>query len=182
MIIHKKCKICSKSFITTLERIKFGRGKYCSRECQFKGMFKQDKVICSICDKLFTLSHSRAIKHKRHYCSKSCRIEGSKRFDIKRLNDYIKKESSKWLGMGKKGKSISIDGYYVYSDVKVHRTIMERYLKRKLLPTEIVHHINGDKLDNRIENLEILSRSQHNKKHHFLERKCNENTPPSATS
>jgi len=33
---------------------------------------------------------------------------------------------------------------------------------------EIVHHINEDKLDNRIENLKIVSRSEHNKIHKFL--------------
>ena len=48
---------------------------------------------------------------------------------------------------------------------KVHRTLMEKHIGRKLLPTEIVHHINFDKLDNRIENLQIVSRSEHNKIH-----------------
>ena len=28
-----------------------------------------------------------------------------------------------------------------------------------------LHHINGDKLDNRIENLEIMTRNEHSKKH-----------------
>lgn len=45
---------------------------------------------------------------------------------------------------------------------------MEAHLDRKLLPTEIVHHINGDKLDNRIENLQVVTRSEHNKLHNFL--------------
>lgn len=42
-----------------------------------------------------------------------------------------------------------------------HRLIMQTYLKRALLSTELVHHRNRNRQDNRIRNLKILTNSQH---------------------
>lgn len=49
--------------------------------------------------------------------------------------------------------------------VRLHRHLMENHLGRKLDVNELIHHINGDIFDNSIENLEIVTRSEHKKKH-----------------
>lgn len=47
----------------------------------------------------------------------------------------------------------------------LHRVIMENKLNRALLPAEDVHHVDEDKLNNHPDNLEVLSKSEHAKKH-----------------
>ena len=42
---------------------------------------------------------------------------------------------------------------------------MEKHIGRKLKNSENVHHINGNVLDNRIKNLQIMSNSEHRKEH-----------------
>ena len=42
-----------------------------------------------------------------------------------------------------------------------HRLIMERKIGRYLTSKDHVHHINGNITDNRVENLELMTRSQH---------------------
>lgn len=58
----------------------------------------------------------------------------------------------------------SIDG----KSVLLHRKIIEEKLGRKLLPHEVVHHINGNKTDNKVKNLRLMDKKDHTKLHHKI--------------
>lgn len=47
----------------------------------------------------------------------------------------------------------------------VHRLAMEKHIGRKLHYNEVVHHRNGVKTDNSIENLEVMDRTEHSLHH-----------------
>jgi len=68
-----------------------------------------------------------------------------------------------WLVLRKNWPTSRKDGY-----VLEHRYVMENYLGRSLEKDEIVHHKNGIRTDNRIENLELLKLTEHYKGHKII--------------
>lgn len=74
-------------------------------------------------------------------------------------------------GYWKGGRRIDGQGYVVIrvgtnTEVREHRLVAEQMLGRPLTELEVVHHKNGDRSDNRPENLEVLaSQSEHMRIH-----------------
>lgn len=129
---------------------------------------------CPHCGNIYQVKSQCFLKYRK-FCSKPCAVK----FQIK--NNPREKQFA-WKG----GESIHKSGYIMIRlksnefpnkigrYVMKHRFIMEEYLGKKISKNQDVHHINGDKQDNRIQNLIVLTKKEHQNSHHkkYLPRKC----------
>lgn len=124
---------------------------------------------CLICG----IKFESYVSEHRKYCSRKCQNKRprTKEEKIRMRNAQKGKKGPKaahWKGGRTKHKGyiliytpqhpFTIQRFYV----KEHRLVMEKHLGRYLRPEEVVHHINHDKTDNRIENLQLFkNHSEH---------------------
>lgn len=57
------------------------------------------------------------------------------------------------------------------TDKYIHRKVIENSIGRNLYKSEVVHHLNGDPSDNRLENLSIMMNTDHGKLHNALRKR-----------
>ena len=149
------CITCGASVTRYPSLINRAPNVFCSRKCSARHSADTGSCVnnatktgsnfpCVVCGKMVYRQPSRvaSLKEGKVFCSHECH----------RTHD--------------RGGSVNGDGYRMvsvapYTPVREHRWIAEQHIGRKLLPTEHVHHINGDKLDNRVENLRVLTDSEH---------------------
>jgi hypothetical protein len=175
-----QCKQCGAEFHRSPSNIKPSGLTFCNRACvnAYKKSLRP-VVICEQCGIEFHRSPSNVNRYKHNFCCLACyetysrglyltatcrqcgtAISGSKKSNFCSLACH-----SAYMRVGRINHqgylTFRINGKLVYE----HRLVMEKHLGRPLLRSEQVHHIDGNRLNNSLSNLIVLSRSEHNREH-----------------
>jgi HNH endonuclease len=142
-VIH--CKNCGKPFHRCTSQI---YRNFCGPACRALHRVSRWTVSCAHCGRIVTRKPSRIAKFKLNFCGQACYWARK----LATRSGCINHEGYRVIGIN--GKA-----------VKEHRLVMEQHLGRKLLPSEVVHHKDGDRLNNSISNLVILSPGAHTQEH-----------------
>jgi hypothetical protein len=165
------CVCCNVIFVTNICNT-----KYCSRNCyqlaKSRRLNEKRKNIfitvnCIECGWQF--QYSKNIGHEIKFCSKKCisfyNSRVSKKFlDIPSCLENSSRKIDKTLGYVRIYVPMHTEANtwgYVYE----HRIVAEQIIGRRLNKEEIVHHKNGKRWDNRLENLEVMNKNDHAKLH-----------------
>jgi len=146
----KHCALCGKEFITYPSKIALGRGKYCSKQCADKFTLFKPGVHVS--------PKTELRKGMKLPMSWRIKMRGRKPWNYNggrmRNQGYI-------LVKCAEHPEADRHGY-----VREHRLVMEKHIGRLLTGKEVVHHKNGKRNDNRIENLELFADNATHKRTH----------------
>lgn len=124
-------------------------------------------TICDECGIPISMPLSQFRRSKNHFCSKQCHMTFMNRMlNPTRMTEKTKEKIRKArLGTGE-GKA-----YTKTHGKHTHRVIAEQILGRPLKDGEVVHHIDGNKLNNDPSNIMIFPNQSEHAKWHWQHRK-----------
>ncbi len=151
---YVNCKICKKEFYAKPRHLKIGWGKYCSIKCRTKSQFKGKYLKCDYCGKTIyrTPRNLRKSSSKKYFCSKSCHCSWENK------NRRVGNFHTNW----KNRES-------VYRDIMKRHKIEKKCIKCGFNDSRalVVHHKDGNRKNNNINNLVWMCRNCHYIKHNF---------------